>query len=142
MIIIYILAALAGIAIVAFIAGYIRNRRLEKQLQAGEIDEMPSIVTPDTECCGQHEVCEKESLLAAVSKNIEYYNDEELDRFRGRDSEAYSAEETDEFREILYTMRDDEVAGWVRSLQLRGVPLPDAIKDEVFLIVGERRFDH
>lgn len=142
MIIIYILAALAGIAIVAFIAGYIRNRRLEKQLQAGEIDEMPSIVTPDTECCGQHEVCEKESLLAAVSKNIEYYNDEELDRFRGRDSEAYSAEEIDEFREILYTMRDDEVAGWVRSLQLRGVPLPDAIKDEVFLIVSERRFDH
>ena len=142
MIIIYILAALAGIAIVAFIAGYIRNRRLEKQLQAGEIDEMPSIVTPDTECCGQHEVCEKECLLAAVSKNIEYYNDEELDRFRGRDSEAYSAEEIDEFREILYTMRDDEVAGWVRSLQLRGVPLPDAIKDEVFLIVGERRFDH
>lgn len=142
MIIIYILAALAGIAIVAFIAGYIRNRRLEKQLQTGEIDEMPSIVTPDTECCGQHEVCEKESLLAAVSKNIEYYNDEELDRFRGRDSEAYSAEEIDEFREILYTMRDDEVAGWVRSLQLRGVPLPDAIKDEVFLIVGERRFDH
>lgn len=142
MIIIYILAALAGIAIVAFIAGYIRNRRLEKQLQAGEIDEMPSIVTPDTECCGQHEVCEKESLLAAVSKNIEYYNDEELDRFRGSDSEAYSAEEIDEFREILYTMRDDEVAGWVRSLQLRGVPLPDAIKDEVFLIVGERRFDH
>ena len=142
MIIIYILAALAGIAIVAFIAGYIRNRRLEKQLQAGEIDEMPSIVTPDTECCGQHEVCEKESLLAAVSKNIEYYNDEELDRFRGRDSEAYSAEEIDEFREILYTMRDDEVAGWVRSLQLRGVPLPDAIKDEVFLIVFERRFDH
>lgn len=50
--------------------------------------------------------------------------------------------ETDEFRDVLYTMRDDEVAGWVRSLQLRGVPLPDALKDEVFLIIGERRFDH
>ena len=36
-------------------------------------------------------------------------------------------------------MRDDEVAGWVRSLQLRGVPLPDTLKDEVFLIIGERR---
>ena len=40
---------------------------------------------------------------------------------------------------ILYTMRDDEVAGWVRSLQLRAVELPDELKDEVFLIVGERR---
>ena len=33
--------------------------------------------------CGQHEICEKESLLAAVSKKVEYYDDEELDRFRG-----------------------------------------------------------
>ena len=38
-------------------------------------------------------------------------------------------------------MREDEVAGWVRSLQLREVNLPDELKDEVFLIVGERRFN-
>ena len=37
----------------------------------------------DPECCGMHETCEKDSLLAAVSKEIEYYDDEELDRFRG-----------------------------------------------------------
>jgi hypothetical protein len=36
-------------------------------------------------------------------------------------------------------MREDEVAGWVRSLQLREVELPDALKDEVCMIVGERR---
>ena len=87
----------------------------------------------------RYETCEKESLLAAISKQIEYYNDEELDRFRGKESDAYSPDEIDEFREILYTMRDDEVAGWVRSLQLRAVELPDELKDEVFLIVGERR---
>ena len=28
-------------------------------------------------CCGQHIVCEKDSLLAAVSTEIEYYEDEE-----------------------------------------------------------------
>lgn len=100
----------------------------------------PETVNPvDMECCGQHEVCEKDSLLAAISKQIEYYNDEELDRFRGREGDAYTEEETDEFRDILYTMRSDEVAGWVRSLQLRQVNLPDDLKDEVFLIVGERR---
>jgi hypothetical protein len=91
------------------------------------------------ECCGQHETCEKDSLLAAVSKNVEYYNDEELDRFRGRTSDGYSEAETEEFREVLYTMKEVEVAGWVRSLQLRAVELPDGVKDEVFLIVGERR---
>ena len=40
---------------------------------------------------------------------------------------------------MLYTMRSDEVAGWVRSLQLRQVELPDEVKDEVIMIVGERR---
>lgn len=139
--ILYILIALAAAAALAFIAGYLRNRSLEKKIERGEIQELPAVKQPPQECCGQHEVCEKESLLAAVSKDIEYYNDEELDRFRGKDSSSYTETETDEFRDILYTMRDDEVAGWVRSLQLRGVPLPDALKDEVFLIVGERRSD-
>ena len=43
------------------------------------------------------------------------------------------------FRDVFYTMQDTDVAGWVRSLQLRGIALPDNIKDEVFLIIGERR---
>lgn len=103
-------------------------------------DNRSVVVSPmDKECCGQHEVCEKDSLLAAVSKQIEYYNDEELDRFRNRPSTSFTVDETDEFREILYTMRDDEVAGWVRSLQLRGIEIPNGIKDEVLMIVSERR---
>ncbi len=91
------------------------------------------------ECCGQHETCERDSLLAAVSKKIEYYDDEELDRFRGLEGDEYEEEAVDEFREVLYTLQSEEVAGWLRSLQLRGVNLPDALKDEAFLIVGERR---
>ncbi|MBQ8455161.1 MAG: phospholipase [Bacteroidaceae bacterium] len=89
----------------------------------------------DFECCGLHEVCEKESLRAAL-EDVEYYEDEELDRFRGRTS--YSEEEVEEFREVLYTMRIDEVPGWVHSLELRRVNLPDELKDEVLLIVGEQ----
>ena len=92
-----------------------------------------------SDCCGQHEVCEKESLLAAVSKAVEYYDDEELDRFAGRRADNYDREETDEFEEILTTLRSEDVAGWVRSLQLRGIELPEALRDEVILIVGERR---
>jgi hypothetical protein len=88
------------------------------------------------ECCGQHEVCEMDSLRA-VRADIDYYEDEELDRFRGRTS--YSEEEVEEFREVLYTMRTDEVAGWVHSLELRQVNLPDELKDEVLLIIEEQR---
>ena len=36
------------------------------------------------------------------------------------------------FRDVLYTTLDVEVAGWIRSLQLRGIELPDDLKDEVF----------
>ena len=93
----------------------------------------------DAECCGQHEVCVRDSLLAAVSKKIEYYDDEELDQFIGREGNMYTEEETEQFRDVLYTTKDDEVAGWIRSLQLRGIELPDNLKDEVFLIIGERR---
>ena len=93
----------------------------------------------DAECCGMHEVCEKDSLLAAVSRNIEYYEDEELDRFRGVKSDEYLPPEIEEFQYVLETMREDEVAGWMRSLTLRGVALPDELKDEVLMIIGERR---
>lgn len=135
-----LILAILALGIVAFGAGFIREKKLKGQLERGEITELPSIKqVEDMECCGQHETCEKDSLLAAVSKEIEYYNDEELDRFRGVASDEYMPEEVEEFRDILYTMRDDEVAGWVRSLQLRAVELPDELKDEVFLIVGERR---
>ena len=137
---IYLIVGLVVLGVLAFLAGFFREKKLKRQLDMGEITELPSIKqVEDMECCGQHETCEKESLLAAVSKQIEYYNDEELDRFRGRESSAYSADEIEEFREVLYTMREDEVAGWVRSLQLRAVALPDELKDEVFMIVGERR---
>ena len=62
-----------------------------------------------------------------------------MDRYIGVPPEGYTPEQEEEFRDIFYTMKSDEVAGWVRSLQLRGIALPDSVKDEVFLIVGERR---
>ncbi len=128
-----------ALAVVAAVAGTIRNRRLQKKVESGELEAMPEVKEVDQECCGQHEVCEKESLLAAVSKKIEYYDDEELDRYIGVSPDAYTPEQEDEFRDVFYTMQSEDVAGWVRSLQLRGIALPEGIKDEVLLIVRERR---
>lgn len=87
-------------------------------------------------CCGQHAVCEKELLMKAASEPIEYFDDEELDRFIGRAADAYTAEEEDEFREVLYTTLTHEVADWLRSLQLRGIELPDGIRDEALMLIG------
>lgn len=134
-----LIVSLIVLAMVAAVAGTIRNRRLQKKVASGELEAMPEVKTVDQECCGQHEVCEKESLLAAVSKKIEYYDDEELDRYIGVSPDAYTPEQEDEFRDVFYTMQSEDVAGWVRSLQLRGIALPEGIKDEVLLIVRERR---
>ena len=135
----YIVLSLVVLGVVAAIAGYFRERKLRKMLERGEITEMPEAREIPEECCGQHETCERDSLLAAVSKQIEYYDDEELDRFKGVEADAYDDEAINELSEVLYTLREVEVAGWLRSLQLRGINLPDALKDEAFLIVGERR---
>ncbi|WP_071150482.1 phospholipase [Bacteroides ndongoniae] len=134
-----LIVSLIVLAVVAAVAGMIRNRRLRRQLESGELEAMPEVVEVDSECCGQHEVCEKESLLAAVSRKIEYYDDEELDKYAGVAPDSYTPQQEDEFRDIFYTMQDEDVAGWVRSLQLRGIALPDNLKDEVFLVVGELR---
>ena len=127
-----LIISLVLLGVIALIAGIIRNKRLQKKIEKGELDRMPEVKEVDVECCGQHEVCERDSLLAAV-------DDEELDQFIGKAGDAYTEEETEMFRDVLYTTLDVEVAGWVRSLQLRGIELPDDLKDEVFLIIGERR---
>lgn len=138
----FLIVALIALTVVAMVIGKVYYHRINKKIARGELTEVPDVVEADAECCGQHETCEKDSLLAAVSKGIEYYNDEELDRFRGRYSDEYTDEEVEEFREVMLTCKDDEVAGWCRSLQLRGIELPDDLKDELFLIIGERRTMH
>ncbi|TLX73043.1 phospholipase [Labilibacter sediminis] len=90
------------------------------------------------DCCGAHEVCESDSLLSSSDK-IEYYNDDELDRFKGTLSSEYSDEAIEEFRDVLYTLKEREVAGWMKSVQLRLVELPDIIREEALMIVEERR---
>lgn len=135
--ILILLLSLLLLCLFAYAAGWLLRRRRPSEAEAAP-SEPASRPRPEG-CCGQHEVCEKESLLAAVSREVEYFEDEELDAFRGRPSDAYRPSEVEQFEEVLTTMREYEVAAWVRSLQLRGVNLPDELKDQVLLIVGEMR---
>lgn len=89
-------------------------------------------------CCGMHMVCEKTNL-SPLTGEIVYYDDEELDRFRGREPESYTSEETEEFRDVLMTLLPEDVAGWSRSIQVREIALPTEVRDELLLIVSELR---
>lgn len=93
------------------------------------------------ECCGLHLVCEKDSL-SPMSDDILYYDDEELDRFIGRAADSYSAEEEEEFRDVLMTLRPEDVAGWARSVTQRHLELPPDVRDELLLLVNEQRNSH
>ena len=87
------------------------------------------------ECCGMHLFCEKTGQYNGPVET-DYYEDEELDIYRGRASSDYTDDEVAEFREVLYTMREEEVPQWVGSLQVRGVMLPDELKSEVANIIN------
>ncbi len=133
-----LILSLLALCIVAFIAGKLRERSLKKQLERGEISEMPPIkkARPDG-CCGKHAVCEKEQLAQAMTQPAEYFEDEELDAFKGREAEDYDEAEVEQFDEVLTTLRPTEVAAWLRSLQVRGIALPNDLKDEAFLLMEE-----
>lgn len=92
----------------------------------------------DDGCCGEHLVCERETLLQTNAK-VEYYDDEELDQLVGIAAEDYTDEQYQMIREVFNTLKASDVPGWVRSIQLRNIQLPLDIREEALLIVVERR---
>ena len=92
----------------------------------------------DDGCCGEHLVCERETLLQTNAK-VEYYDDEELDTLSGIPAEDYTPEQYQMLREVFDTLQSKDVPGWMRSIQLRNIQLPLDIREEALLIVVERR---
>ena len=92
----------------------------------------------DDGCCGEHLVCERETLLQTNAK-VEYYDDEELDQLIGIAAEDYTDQQYQMIREVFDTLKASDVPGWVRSIQLRNIQLPLDIREEALLIVVERR---
>lgn len=125
---VYLLLGLIALGIVAAIIGLLSHNK----------DGSPDVVNKSASCAscnGYDPRCEQECMMEAATKPIEYFDDEELDGFKDRPSDKYSDDEVEMFREVLYTMRPDEVKEWCRSLTLRNVSLPDQMKDEVFMMM-------
>lgn len=114
-----------------------RKARLSEEEKKKE-EEAAKAKEESSECCGQHEVCEKTNLLNTNLK-YEYYDDEELDTLSGKNPEDYTDEEIAQLREVFETLKEYDVAGWLRSLQLRNIILPEDIKEEALLIVSDLR---
>lgn len=115
----FILLGLAGLLILVALFTFIGKQKKE------EPDE---VIAPPADCCGAHAVCEKG--LKKAEPHIEYFDDEELDRFRHKAADAYDDEQIDMFREILYTLRPDEIEDWLISLEKREIALPEILRPE------------
>lgn len=150
-----ILVAMVVIGIILYAIDVIYYRKRQPR-QTASADAKVSDVNPDSReeampseaasevdadggiCCGMHTVCEKTNL-SPLTGEIVYYDDEELDRYRGREADDYTSEEVEEFRDVLMTLLPEDVAGWSRSIQVRQINLPTEIRDELLLIVSDLR---
>ena len=128
MISLILLLVFAGL--VVFTATYF-NRR-------GKDEQNDIVINENSECCGAHEVCERDNLQIIDTK-IEYFDDEELDTLAGISPDNIKKKQIESVSEVFYSMHENDVAPWLRSLQLRNIQLPDFLREEALMIVGERR---
>ena len=112
--------------------------RARKQAREQDTEESAPVATSDEGCCGQHLVCERETLLQTNAEII-YYDDEELDALAGTDPENFTKEQHQMVTDVFQSLMEKDVPGWCRSLQLRDIALPHDIREEALMIVRERR---
>ena len=134
---------LAGLILLCGLILYLHHR-LTTRPGARNADDGSEADTPaddnsTEECCGMHITCERDSLSTAVADPTDYFDDEELDAYAGRLPDTYLPDEIEAFRDVLLTLRPDDIAPWARAIQRRGITLPHPVRDELLMIVAEAR---
>lgn len=127
-----VLILFLAIGTLFFLAYVLRKRRPNSSREEAAKPTVPA------DCCGQHAVCERDSLL---NKGLEivYYDDEELDALAGISPIDFTPEQLQQLEYVFYTLQEKDVAGWLRSLQARNIQLPVDLREEALFIVSERR---
>lgn len=122
---------LIGIIILFALSVYIWNS-VQRRKGVKPEEAVVHQVRPDG-CCGAHDVCEhtEEELKVAP----DYFDDEELDRFANLHAHEYADEEAEEFREIFYSIYDEEKNLWLHSLRTRHISLPNQVKQEILQVM-------
>lgn len=92
------------------------------------------------EACGIRSICPSEQILVSQCKReVIYYDDEELDSFAGREADGYTAEEEEQWRDVLYTLQPGDLLGWGQSIKHRGLIMPASIQAEFLQLAAENR---
>ena len=126
----YIFVAMVAVGVVLYLLD-LRSRKNEPQDAAPEA---PEVADCDADCCSTHEVCPSEMILEGCN-----FDDEELDAFKGRAADAYTPEEEEQFRDVLYTLLPADLLPWEQSMKKRGIILPSAIRNEFVMLYAEQQ---
>lgn len=102
---------------------------------SAEPEEEPRQVTSD--CCGAHEICEFDESVFR-QENIIYFNDEELDELRNVREDQFTGKQIDDLREVLYTLRPEEIGKWLISIGQRHIHLPVVLQQEARQLMVEK----
>ncbi len=83
-------------------------------------------------------MCERDTLLVSENK-VTNYEDEELDKLVNIVLIDMTDEQINHLSEVFFTLKESDIAGWLRSLQLLHIQLPADFRKNALLIVSERR---
>ncbi|MEI7504467.1 MAG: hypothetical protein WCJ61_14400 [Paludibacter sp.] len=89
-------------------------------------------------CCGAHAICQHDTLLNSSNK-ITYYDDDKLDDLADTSPVNFSNEQLKLLLDVFLSINDNDMAGWLRSLQIRNIQLPVELREQALMIVSERR---
>lgn len=90
-----------------------------------------------SDCCGAHEICDFDELVYN-QEIIIYFNDEELDELRNVREDQLTGKQIDDLREVLYTLRPEEISKWLISIGQRHIHLPAVLQQEARQLMAEK----
>lgn len=130
----YIAIALIVIILIP-ITIFIRRRNAAIKLENSAENKAKTIAS---DCCGAHEICEFDESDFNGEK-IVYFDDEELDELRNMREDELTATHIDKIRDVLYTLKPEEINQWLTSMSRRHIHLPTILKQEARQLIAENK---
>jgi len=130
----YYLIGIIIIAVLAFAFIWVSKKRPASQTEQEPQEETHQVAS---DCCGAHEICEFDASQFDEEQII-YFDDEELDVLRNVREDQLSAQQIDDIREVLYTLKTNEIGKWLTSLARRHIHLPTILQQEARQLMAEK----
>lgn len=130
----YYLIGIIIIAVLAFAVIWVSKKNPASQTEQEPQEEIRQVAS---DCCGAHEICEFDASQFDKEQII-YFDDEELDVLRNVREDQLSAQQIDDIREVLYTLKTNEIGKWLTSLARRHIHLPTILQQEARQLMAEK----